>query len=151
MQLPSCSAAVPAALTRVRLVPLNPISIVTIAPAGNVGTTGAAAGVVPCVITSGSYTSSVPAAGSRIVACTKAPRFAALAMVQPDAAGVVPPVPVSCHGVASPAALSGFAGTMRLQLTLATATATGVVAVTVGEAVGVTVGVTVAVAVGVTL
>src|ERR1035441_3046548 len=50
MQLPSCSAAVPAALTRVRLVPLNPISIVTIAPAGNVGTTGAAAGVVPCVI-----------------------------------------------------------------------------------------------------
>jgi hypothetical protein len=70
-------------------------------------------------------------------------------MVQPDAAGVIPPVPVSCHGVASPAALSGFAGTMRLQLTLATAT--GVVAVTVGEAVGVTVGVTVAVAVGVTL
>jgi hypothetical protein len=72
-------------------------------------------------------------------------------MVQPDAAGVIPPAPVSCHGVASPAALSGFAGTIRLQLTLATAA--GVVAVAVAEAVGVTVGVTVAVAVavGVTL
>jgi hypothetical protein len=88
-------------------------------------------------------------------------------MVQPDAAGVIPPVPVSCHGVASPAALSGFAGTMRLQLTLATAT--GVVALALADAVGhgvadadavvvgatvadaVVVGATVAVAVGVTL
>jgi hypothetical protein len=103
------------------------------------------------------------------VACTKAPRLAALAMVQPDAAGVIPPVPVSCHGVASPAALSGFAGTMRLQLTLATATGVVAVALADADAVGhgvadadavvvgatvadaVVVGATVAVAVGVTL
>src|SRR4029077_10653287 len=39
---------------RVRLVPLNPKSTVTTAPAGSVGTTGAAAGWVPCVMTSGS-------------------------------------------------------------------------------------------------
>jgi hypothetical protein len=75
-------------------------------------------------------------------------------MLQPDAAGVAPPVPVSCHGVASPVALSGFAGTMMLQLTFATATG-AVVAVAegqgvdVGVAVGVAVAVEVAVAVGV--
>ena len=38
----------------VRLVPLKPKSMVTTAPAGSVGTTGAAAGWVPWVITSGS-------------------------------------------------------------------------------------------------
>ena len=43
-------------------------------------------------------------------------------MVHPDAAGVIPLAPVSCHGVASPAALSGFAGTMMSQLTFAAAT-----------------------------
>src|SRR5450755_3108387 len=75
-------------------------------------------------------------------------------MLQPDAAGVAPPVPVSCHGVASPVALSGFAGTMMLQLTFATATG-AVVAVAegqgvdVGVATGVAVAVEVAVAVGV--
>ena len=53
------------------------------------------AGCVPCVITSGSYTDSLPVAGSRIVAWTNAPRAAKLAMVQPDWAGVMPPVPVS--------------------------------------------------------
>src|SRR5450755_42586 len=58
-------------------------------------------------------------------------------MLQPDAAGVAPPVPVSCHGVASPVALSGFAGTMMLQLTFATATG-AVVAVAVGPGVVVT-------------
>jgi hypothetical protein len=67
-------------------------------------------------------------------------------MLQPDAAGVAPPVPVSCHGVASPVALSGFAGTMMLQLTFATATG-AVVAVAEGQ--GVDVGVAVAVAVAV--
>jgi hypothetical protein len=84
------------------------------------------------VITSGSYTASFPVAGSRIVACTKAPRFAELAVVQPDAAGDIPAGPVSCHGVARPAALSGSAGTMMSQLTLAAAT--GVVAVALGVA-----------------
>ena len=117
------------------MVPLNPTSIVTIAPAGSVGTTGAIAGVVPRVITSGSYTANFPVAGSRIVACTKAPRLAELAVVQPDAAGVIPPAPVSCHGVARPAALSGSAGTMMSQLTFAAAT-TGVVAVALGVALG---------------
>jgi hypothetical protein len=89
------------------------------------------------------------------VACTKAPRFAALAMLQPDAAGVMPPAPVSCHGVDRPVALSGAAGTMRTQFTFATAT--GVVAVAVGVTVGQIVGVAdavvvvVAVAVGATV
>ena len=46
--------AFPVAPTWYRSVPLNPKSIVTIAPLGRVGTTGATAGVVPCVTTSGS-------------------------------------------------------------------------------------------------
>jgi hypothetical protein len=117
------------------LVPLNPTSIVTTAPAGNAGATGTTDGVVPLVITSGSYTDNAPVAGSRIVACTNAPRFAAFAIVQPDAAGVIPFGPVSCHGVASPAALSGFAGTMMSQLTL---TAAAAVAVGLADTVGVT-------------
>ena len=44
----------PVAPFRVRLVPLKPKSMVTTAPAGSVGTTGAAAGWVPWVMTSGS-------------------------------------------------------------------------------------------------
>jgi hypothetical protein len=40
--------------TWVRSVPLNPKSIVTIAFLGSFGTTGATAGVVPSVMTSGS-------------------------------------------------------------------------------------------------
>jgi hypothetical protein len=75
------------------------------------------------VITSGSYTDSAPVAGLRIVACTKAPRLAALAMVQPDASGDMPFCPVSCHGVARPAAVSGLAGTMMSQLVFAAAAA----------------------------
>jgi hypothetical protein len=51
--LPCCSAFA-VAPTWVRSVPLKPMSIVTIAPAGSVGRTGAAAGVVPWVMTSGS-------------------------------------------------------------------------------------------------
>ncbi len=58
-----------------------------------------------------------------MVAWTNAPRLTALVIVQPDAAGVVPPGPVSCHGVARPCALSGFAGTMMSQFTLAAAAA----------------------------
>src|SRR5271165_2075715 len=58
-----------------------------------------------------------------MVAWTNAPRAAALVIVQPDAAGVVPSGPVSWYGVARPRALSGFAGTMMSQLTLAAAAA----------------------------
>jgi hypothetical protein len=57
--------------------------------------------------------------GFRIVAWTSAPRLTALVVVQPDAAGDVPSWPVSWYGVARPRALSGFAGTMMSQLTLA--------------------------------
>jgi hypothetical protein len=81
------------------------------------------------------------------VACTNAPRLAALAMLQPDAAGVAPFGPVSCHGVASPAALSGSAGTMMLQFTLATAAGAVAVAVALADADAVAHGVAVAVAV----
>ena len=52
-QLP-CRSAFRVAPTWVRLVPLNPKSMVTTAPCGSVGTTGATAAVVPCVMTSGS-------------------------------------------------------------------------------------------------
>ena len=61
---------------------------------GSLGLTGATAGVVPAVMTSGSYTHSRPVAGSRMVAWTKACRFG-LACVQPEAAGSWPPGPVS--------------------------------------------------------
>ena len=105
--------------------PLNPKSMVTIACRGSFGTTGATAGVVPWVMTSGLYTDSLPVRGSRMVAWTNAPRLAALVIVQPDAAGVVPSGPVSWYGVARPCALSGFAGTMMSQLTLAAAAAAG--------------------------
>ena len=120
--------------TCVRLAPLKPKSIVTTAPFGSLGSTGAAAGRVPLVITSGSYTDSFPVAGSRIVACTKAPRFAAFAMVQPEAAGDAPSGPVSRYGVASPAAVSGCAGTMISQF--AFAAGAGAVAVADGQGVG---------------
>src|ERR1700733_7700557 len=56
-----------------------------------------------------------------MVACTKAPRLAALVISHPDCAGVCPSVPVSWYGVARPRALSGFAGTMMSQLTLTAA------------------------------
>jgi len=70
-------------------------------------------------------------------------------MLQPEAAGVIPFAPVSWYGVASPCAVSGLAGTMMAQDTLAAAT--GVVAVAVGVAVagGHGVGVADALAVGV--
>jgi hypothetical protein len=94
-----------------------------------------------------------------MVAWTNAPRLAALAMVQPDAAGVIPPGPVSWYGVASPAADSGSAGTMMSQLTLAAVVVAGAVVLVVadgvaladvhGAAVAVLVGVAVAVPVAV--
>src|SRR5271166_70568 len=58
-----------------------------------------------------------------MVAWTNAPRLTALVIMQPDAAGDVPSGPVSWYGVARPRALSGFAGTMMSQLTLAAAAA----------------------------
>ena len=92
----------------------------------------------------------------RIVAWTNAPRLAALAMVQPDCAGVIPSGPVSWYGVARPRADSGFAGTMMSQLTLAAVVvAVPVVAVALGhgvagaEVVGVAMVVAVAAVVGV--
>ncbi len=81
--------------------------MVTTAPRGSLGITGGAAGVVPWSTTSGSYTYSFPVAGLMMVACTKA-RVSGLVMVQPG--------PESWYGVASPLAVSGFAGTMMLQL-----------------------------------
>ena len=110
------------------------------------GTTGATAAVVPWVITSGSYTDSAPVAGFRMVAWTNAPRAAELAIVQPDCAGVMPAGPSSCHGVARPCALSGLAGTMMRQFTLAAAAAAVAVAVGVAVVVGQIVGVADAVA-----
>ena len=52
MQLP-CASALGVAPTWNRSVPLNPKSMVTIACRGSFGTTGATAGVVPWVMTSG--------------------------------------------------------------------------------------------------
>ena len=59
VQLP-CASALGVAPTWNRSVPLNPKSMVTIASAGSFGTTGATAGVVPWVMTSGLYTDSAP-------------------------------------------------------------------------------------------
>ncbi len=129
-----CRSARLVAPTCVKLASLKPKSIVTTAPFGNAGATGAAAGVVPLVITSGSYTDSAPVAGSRMVACTKAPR-SGLSSVQPDAAGDSPSGPVSWYGVARPAALRGCAGTMISQLSFAAGA--GAVAVADGQGVGV--------------
>ena len=69
-----------------------------------------------------------------MVAWTNAPRLAALVIVQPDAAGDVPSGPVSWYGVARPRALSGFAGTMMSQLTLAAAAAAAAGAAAAGAA-----------------
>ena len=53
------------------------------------------AGLVPAVMTRGLYTDSAPVRGSRMVAWTNAPRLIELIVWQPDAAGDVPPMPVS--------------------------------------------------------
>jgi hypothetical protein len=77
-------------------------------------------------------------------------------MVQPEAAGDIPPGPVSWYGVARPWALSGLGGTMMSHDTLAATVAALAVAVAdghgvaaadaVGAAVAVVVGAAVAVA-----
>src|SRR3984957_15074790 len=81
-----------------------------------------------------------------MVAWTNAPRAPELAIVQPDCAGVMPAGPSSCHGVASPCALSGLAGTMMRQFMLVAAEAAVAVAVGVAVVVGQIVGVADAVA-----
>src|SRR5579859_3939317 len=115
VQLPSASASGVAPFWS-RNVPLNPKSMVTIAPLGSFGTTGLTAGVVPAVMTRGLYTYSLPLCGSKMVAWTNAPRLSELIIWQPVASGVPPAGPVSWYGVASPLALSGCAGTMMSQV-----------------------------------
>src|SRR5579872_7607731 len=115
VQLPSASASGVAPFWS-RTVPLNPKSMVTIAPLGSFGTTGLTAGVVPAVMTRGLYTYSLPVRGSRMVAWTNAPRLSELTIWQPVAAGDPPAAPVSWYGVARPLAVSGWAGTMMSQV-----------------------------------
>ena len=81
-------------------------------PAGIRGLTGLAAGWTPCVVTSGLYTWSWPF-GERMVASANAcwPGFDSW---QPSP---------SWYGVARPCALSGFAGTARVQFPEAAAAA----------------------------
>ncbi len=113
---PSASTQLPRRAPRpssTRLVPLKPTSMITWDPRGMVGTTGAAAGVVPAVMTSGLYTCSAPV-GDRMVASTNAPSVPVFASEQPSP---------SCHGVARPLALSGLAGTVIVQFIDAAASA----------------------------
>src|ERR1700722_3103799 len=93
-----------------RLVPLKPTSMMTCDPRGILGTTGAAAAVVPASMTSGLYTCSVPF-GDKMVASTNACSVP-VASEQPSP---------SCHGVASPRALSGLFGTVSVQFSEAAA------------------------------
>ena len=69
-----------------------------------------------------------------MVAWTNAPRAAALVISHPDWAGDIPPGPVSRYGVASPCAVSGFAGTMMSQFTLAASVMIGALPVAAGPA-----------------
>ena len=117
VHLPSASAFGVAPAWR-KISPLNPMSMVTTACRGSFGTTGLTAGLVPLVMTSGSYTDSAPVAGSRMVAWTNAPSCSELIIWQPEAAGDVPAGPVSRNGVASPLAVSGWAGITMSQLVL---------------------------------
>ena len=93
--------------------PLKPTSMITWEPRAIVGAAGVAAAVVPAVMTSGLYTCTWPF-GARMVASTNAPSVAALAIEQPSP---------SCQGVARPCALSGLAGTVRVQFIDAAASA----------------------------
>src|SRR6202042_1089198 len=93
-----------------RLVPLKPTSMMTCDPRGILGTTGAAAAVVPASMTSGLYTCSAPF-GDRMVASTNACSVP-VASEQPSP---------SCHGVARPRALSGLFGTVSVQFSDAAA------------------------------
>src|SRR5580693_3569252 len=69
-----------------------------------------------------------------MVAWTNAPRAGALVISHPDWAGDIPPGPVSRYGVASPCAVSGFAGTMMSQFTLAASVMIGALPVAAGPA-----------------
>jgi hypothetical protein len=60
-----------------------------------------------------------------------------LASVQPDASGDWPSGPVSCHGVLSPRAVSGFAGTMMSQFALTAGGGAGALALGEGDGQGV--------------
>ena len=94
VQLPCRSAPRVAPAWR-RISPLKPMSMVMTACLGSFGTTGATAGLVPLVTTSGSYTDSAPVRVFRMVAWTNAPRLTELIIWQPEAAGDVPAGPVS--------------------------------------------------------
>src|SRR2546429_3280961 len=91
--------------TSASALPLNRRLRMTWEPAAIVGGVGATAGVVPWLITSGSYTCSWPF-GDRIVASTNTPSVPPLAHVQPSP---------STQGEASPWAVSGLAGTETAQ------------------------------------
>src|ERR1700745_4454792 len=97
MQLPCCAPAP----TRASALPLKPRLRMTCEPAAIVGATGATAGVVPWLTTSGLYTWIWPF-GARIVASMNTPSVPPLAQVQPSP---------SWNGVARPAAVGGLAGT----------------------------------------
>src|SRR5689334_6986059 len=79
--------------------------MITCEPAAIVGAAGVAAGVVPCVFTSGLYTWTEPL-GAMMVASTKA-CSAEFAIEQPSP---------STHGVARPCADSGLAGAVMVQV-----------------------------------
>src|ERR1700722_7556106 len=69
-----------------------------------------------------------------MVAWTNAPRAVAFVISHPDWAGDIPPGPVSWYGVASPCAVSGFAGMMMSQFTLAASVMMGALPVAAGLA-----------------
>ncbi len=109
MQLP-CRAPRP---TRATALPLAPTLRMTCEPRAIVGGVGASSGVVPWSITSGLYIWTWPF-GDRIVASMNTPSVAPLAQVQPSP---------SSHGVASPLAVSGRAGTVTVQFVESAASA----------------------------
>src|SRR6476659_9194380 len=109
MQLPCCAPAP----TRASALPLKPRLRMTCEPAAIVGATGATAGVVPWLITSGLYTWIWPF-GARIVASMETPSVPPLAQVQPSP---------SSHGVARPLAVSGRSGTVTVQFVESAASA----------------------------
>src|SRR6185437_8567093 len=114
IELPNASMQLPwraPGPTSASALPLKPKLRMTCEPAAIVGATGATAGVVPWLITSGLYTWIWPS-GARIVASMNTPSVPPLAQVQPSP---------RTHGVASPWALSGLAGTDTVQFVEAAA------------------------------
>ena len=92
---------------------MYPTLRMTCEPRAIVGGVGAAAGVVPWLITSGLYTWIWPF-GARIVASMNTPSVPPLAQVQPSP---------SSHGVARPLAVSGRFGTVTVQFVESAASA----------------------------